>query len=244
MDHPHAVALSPGTEQEWLPLYRIGAIAAFTYLALMLLPLGLMIAAPLPPMEGGGAVLDFVNAHRAVYIAELLCFVGLCIPAIVVFLALGIALRGANPSLALLGSVLGISSEVAAFALGSSPPSLSWALAEMAPRYARAVGPARDALASGAEALVAGANAANPVGVLTALGILVLSMSFAKGGLGRAAALVGIITGAAGIMLEALRPYIGGVYSLYGILLIAWSIIVGLALARKARIASSTGSMG
>ncbi len=238
MDPSHAEALRPGNEKDWLPLYRLGAIAAFIYLAMMLLPLGLMIAAPLPPMEGGAAILEHINAHRAAYLAELACFVGLCVPAIVVFLALGIALRGASPSLALLGTILGISSEVAAFALGSSPPSLSWPLAEMAPRYAMAVGPARDALVAGAEALAAGANAVNLVGVLTALAILILSLAFIKGGLGRTAAIIGIITGAAGIFLEALRPLVGAAYSLYGILLLAWSIVVGLALARKAHLAA------
>ena len=90
--------------------------------------LALMIIAPVPPTEGGMVILDYVNAHRAVYLAELVSFVGLCIPAIAMFLALGIALRSTSPSFALLGSALGIASEIAAFAQGSSPPSLSWVL--------------------------------------------------------------------------------------------------------------------
>jgi hypothetical protein len=64
--------------------------ASFLFLAMMLAPLVLMIVAPLPPMEGGSPLLDFANAHRGVYSAGLICFVGLCIPAIAMFLALGI----------------------------------------------------------------------------------------------------------------------------------------------------------
>lgn len=221
----------------WAPLYKVGAIAAFIYVAMMLVPLALMIAAPLPPMEGGAAILEYVNAHRAVYLAELVCFVGLCVPAMAMFLSLGIALRDASPSFALLGSVLGIGSEIAAFALGSSPPSLSWALAELAARYATAVGPARDAIAAAAEALAASANAVSPIGVLTAMAILIVSALFAKGSMGRATGILGIVTGSLGMVLEAFRPYVGAVYGLYGILLPAWSLAVGFGLARRARAA-------
>jgi hypothetical protein len=239
MDQSSVEKSSLRSDREWAALYKVGAVAAFIYVAMMLAPLVLMIVAPVPPMEGGAAILDYVNAHRAVYFAELVCFVGLCIPAMAMFLALGIALRSASPSFALLGSALGIASEIAAFALGSSPPSLSWALAELATRYATAVGPARDALAAGAEALAANANAVSLVGVLTALGILIVSSFFAKGALGRAAGIIGIVTGASGIVLEAFRPYVGAVYGLYGILLPAWSVAVGIGLARKARMAAS-----
>jgi hypothetical protein len=149
--------------------------------------------------------------------------------------ALGIALRSASPSFALLGSTLGIASEIAAFAVGSSPPSLSWALAELATRYATAVGPARDAIAAGAQTLAASVNAVSLVGVLTALGILMISLLFAKGSFGRTAGIIGIVTGASGIVLEAFRPYVGALYGLYGILLPAWSVAVGIGLARKAK---------
>ncbi len=243
MDQSSAGTSPLRPEREWAALYRAGAVASFIYVAMMLAPLALMIVAPLPPMDGGAAILDYVNAHRGIYVAELVCFVGLCIPAIAMFLALGVALRSASPSLALLGSALGISSEVAAFAIGSSPPSLSWGLVELATRYAKGVGPARDAFAAGAEALAANVNAVSLVGVLTAMGILIISLIFAKGALGRVAGVIGIITGASGLFLEAFRPYVGAVYSIYGLLLLAWSVAVGICLARKARIAAS-GSAG
>ena len=39
----------------WAALYKVGAISAFIYVAMML--------APLPPIVGGAAILDYVNAH-------------------------------------------------------------------------------------------------------------------------------------------------------------------------------------
>jgi hypothetical protein len=226
------------SDKEWAGLYRVGALAAFAYVAMVLVPLVLMIVAPLPPMEGGAKLLEYVVAHREIYLAELICFVGLGIPAIALFTALGVALRSASPSFALLGSVLGIASETIAVG-SSSPPSLNFALVELARRYATAAGPDREALAAGAEALMASANAVSLVGVLTAIGILIVSCLFAKGGLGRVAGVIGIVTGAAGIVLETFRPYIGPVYGLYGLLLPAWSIAAGVALARKAREAAA-----
>ncbi len=46
------------SEKQWSSLYKVGAIAAFVYVAMMLVPLVLMIAAPIPPVEGGAAILD------------------------------------------------------------------------------------------------------------------------------------------------------------------------------------------
>jgi len=43
-----------------------------------------------------------------------------------------------------------------------------------------------------------------------------------------------IVTGAAVIASEALRPTIGPAYSLYGLLLLTWFILVGLGLFRLA----------
>lgn len=226
-------------EKQWSVLYKVGAVAAFVYVAMMLVPLVLMIAAPIPPVEGGAAILDYINANKGVYIAELISFVGLCIPAIAMFLALGIGLRTVSPSLALLGATFGIASEVAAFAVGSSPPSLSWGLVELASRYAAANGPAREALAAAAEILATNVNAVSLIGVLTAIGILIISLLFSKSAFGRVAGTIGIVTGASGIFLEAFRPYVGAAYGLYGILLPAWSIVVGIGLLRMARKASA-----
>ena len=62
--------------------------------------------------------------------------------------------------------------------------------------------------------------------ILTALGILLLSVVMLKG-VGKGAAILGIVTGAIGIVFEALRPLIGMAYAVYGLLLLAWFIVAG-----------------
>jgi hypothetical protein len=219
----------------WSLLYRAGAISAFAYILMILVPLVLLIVQPQPPLSGGVAILEYIAAHRVVYLAELVCFVGLSLPAIVVFFALGIALAPFGKSLAALGGLVGISSEIVALALGSSPPSLNGGLMVLSDRYAAASEPARASLASAAEALAAYANAISSAGILTALGILLLSILMTKGLFPKWIAILGIATGVLGILFEALRDSIGFVYGVYGILLPLWFLLVGLRLGRIAQ---------
>ena len=69
----------------------------------------------------GGALLEYIAAHQVIYLTELVCFVGLAVPALVVFIAVAVALKDANKSIAAIGGLFGIASEVIALALGSSP---------------------------------------------------------------------------------------------------------------------------
>jgi len=114
--------------------------------------------APAAPVRGA-AILEYVAAHCGVYLAELICFVGLSVPAIVVFFSLGVALFPYGRSQAALGALIGLSSEIVALALGSSPPSLTGGLVVLSDRYAVACEAARSSLATAAEALAAYANA-------------------------------------------------------------------------------------
>jgi hypothetical protein len=176
-------------------------------------------------------VLSYIAAHKAAYMVELISFVGLSVPALVVFLAAGAALLRVDRSLAALGAVTGIASEIIALALGSSPPSLSGGLLYLSDQYAAAVGDAqRASLAAGAEALVAGANAVSAAGILTAAAILLLSLAMRKGLFPRATAWIGIVTGALGIVSETFRPLIGPGYILFGLLLPTWFALVGAKL--------------
>jgi hypothetical protein len=219
----------------WRLLYRAGALSALVFVILILVPLVLLIVQPQVPVSGGAAILEYIGAHRAVYLAELLCFVGLSLPALLVFLALGIALSRSNRSLAAMGALVGAASEIIALALGTSPPSLGGGLLVLSRQYVTAGEAARPALAAAAEALAASANAVTAAGILTALGILLLSLAMAKAGFGRGRAILGIVTGALGIVLEALRPLVGMAYSLYGLLLPLWFVAAGLGLLRLAR---------
>ncbi len=208
-----------------------GSILAFVYTVMVILPLVLIFTTPQPPTTGGLAVLSYIAAHKGIYLAELICFVGLSIPAIGVFFALAILLVKSNKVLAVLGGLVGIVSEIVALALGGSPESLHGGLVYLSNQYALASSEAqRLALSTAAESLIAIVNSVSAAGVLTALAILLLSLCMLRGTIGRGIAIFGIVTGILGIVLEASRPVVGMIYALYGILLPIWFIVVGIML--------------
>ncbi len=223
------------SEWTWRRLYRIGGISGGVYALLVLVPLVLVFTAPVPPHRGG-PLLAYIAEHRAVYLVELVCFVGLAVPALVVFAALALALRGVDPVMAALGGLAGIVSETIALALGSSPQSLHGGLVVLSTQYAGAANDTeRAGLVSAADALIAATNAVSWAGILTAAAILVLSLLMRRGGFGTALTVVGVVTGALGIVSEALRPVMGVSYLLYGLLLPTWFLWVGVKLLHLAR---------
>jgi hypothetical protein len=209
-------------------LYRAGGWSALLYVLLVVVPVVLVVLAPLPPTQGA-ALLEYIAAHQVVYLIELVCFVGLAVPALVVFSAVAVALKDANKSIAAIGGLFGIASEVIALALGSSPQSLHGGLVVLGNAYQDAGGDSeRASLASAADALIAATNAVSWAGILTAAAILLLSSIMRKDVFfGRVVGTVGMVAGALGIVSEALRPMIGPGYMLYGLLLPVWFALVG-----------------
>ena len=227
---------SASPDPSWRGLYRVGGVSAALYVVLIIIPLVLLNTTPLPPLSGGAAMLQYIASHKPVYIIELVSFVGLSLPAMVVFLALYVALKHLNKSYAALGALVGIASEVIALAYNSSPPSLNTGLLYLSDQYVAATTAAqRAAFATGAEGLIAVSNAVNAAGILTAMGILILSLVMLKGVFHKGVAYLGIATGAIGIISEALRPIIGPGYYIYGLLLPIWFVAVGWKLYRLAR---------
>ena len=217
----------------WNWLYASGSVMALLYIIMVVVPLVLIFTTPQPPATGGAAILGYIASHKAIYMTELICFVGLSVPALGVFLAVSVSLRDAHRSLAALGGLIGIASEVVALSLGSSPQSLSGSLVYLSDQYgAAATDVQRASLAGAAEGFLASANAVSSAGILTALGILALSVCMLRGTWSRAVAVLGIVTGLAGVVCEALRPRIGPVYGIYGLLLPAWFLCVGIRLYR------------
>lgn len=229
--NPQLVNPSPDVDESWRTLYTIGSGVALIYVIMVVIPLALMTVAPLPPTTGGDAVLRYIALHKGIYLTELACFVGLSIPAMAVFLAVAVSLKGVNKSLAMLGGLTGIISEVLALALGASPQSLSGGLVYLSDQYAvTSVASQRAALASAAEGFLATANAVTPAGILTALGILLLSLCMLRGVYPRGVGWLGVVTGALGVVSEALRPQLGAAYLIYGLLLPTWFAVVGVSL--------------
>lgn len=222
-------------DPSWGLLYRAGGVSALAFVVLVLVPVVLVFAAPVPPVDGRELLL-FIASHKVVYVTELVCFVGLSVPALVVFSAVAMALRTVDKSVAAVGGLMGVASEVIALALGSSPQSLHGGLVILSSSYAAARTDAeRAGLVSAAEALVAATNAVSWAGVLTAAGILLLSLLMRRGGFGPALMVFGVLTGTIGIVSEALRPMIGPWYLLYGLLLPTWFALVAWRLLRLGR---------
>jgi Domain of unknown function (DUF4386) len=216
------------SESSWRGLYSAGSISAALYVVLIVVPIVLLFITPQPPLLDGTALLQYIATHKAVYIMELVSFVGLSLPAMVVFLALYRALKQVNPSHAAIGGLIGIASEIIALAYNSSPPSLDTGLLYLSDQYAATTGEAqRAALAIAAEGLMAVSNAVNAAGILTAFGILILSLVMLKGSFWTSVGYLGIVTGTLGIGSEVLRNVIGPGYLIYGILLPGWFIAVG-----------------
>jgi hypothetical protein len=224
-----------GPDMSWAPLYRAGAVSTLVFVLLVLVPVVLVFAAPVPPTDGR-ELLEYIAAHKIVYLTELVCFVGLSVPALVVFGALAVALGRLNKSMAAIGGLFGIASETIALALGGSPQSLHGGLVVLSDSYLAAGTDAeRASLVSAADALIAATNAVSWAGILTAAAILVLSLIMRRGYFGSVVAILGVVTGAAGIVSEALRPMIGPAYLLYGLLLPTWFALVGWKLFRLDR---------
>lgn len=243
VDASHSGLATASPDPSWTDLYRAGGIAAALYVLLIVVPLVLLNTTPQPPLSGGAALLQFIASHKAVYIIELVSFVGLSLPALVVFLALYVALKHLNKSLAALGAVVGGASEVVALAYNSSPPSLNGSLVYLSDHYvAAATVEQRAAFATAAEGLVAQSNAVNAAGILAAIGILIISLVMLKGVFRKGVAYLGMVTGAVGIVSEVLRDLIGPGYYVYGLLLPIWFIAVGWGLFRLAGASSSAQS--
>jgi len=235
---------SADPDASWSPLYRAGGIAAGVFVLLVAVPVVLVFAAPLPPTEGA-SLLAYIAANKMVYLTELVCFVGLAVPAMIVFLAVGVAVKGLDKSLAAIGGLFGVASEIIALALGSSPQSLHGGLVLLSDDYAAAQTDAqRVSLVSSADTLIAATNAVSWAGILTAAAILTLSMVMRRGVFGMPTAVLGILTGAVGIVCEAFRPLIGPVYLLYGLALPVWFGMVGWGLLRISRPQRSMISVG
>src|SRR6266571_2632179 len=223
-------------DPSWRGLYRVGAVSTVLYVVLIIIPLVLMFTTPQPPLAGGAATLEYIASHKLVYLIELVSFVWLSLPAMVVFLALSMALKHVNKSYVALGALIGMASGVIALALNYSPQSLNMGLLDLSDQYVAATTAAQHAaLASAAESLMAMTNAVASAGSLTALGILIVSLVMLGGVFPKGVAYLGIVTGVLGIVSEALRPIIGPGYIVYGLLLPIWFIAVGWKLYRLGR---------
>jgi hypothetical protein len=212
----------------WRSLYFVAGIGSIAFVLLLIGALAVDFIAP-PPVHGGAETLEFIAANKVPYVLEQVLWILPNVLAVLVFVALFIALSPVNKSLALIGSLLGGLSWAMFLAIPvTSRGSLT--LVYISDQYVAAAVSERDRYAIAAEAIVAENNTPAIVAVLSAAGILLISLVMTKGVMPRAIGWLGVATGALGMLSEALRHAAPFFYWGYGILLWVWFIAVGIAL--------------
>lgn len=221
------------SDPAYRPFYRVAGVASLLYVVLSLAALTLDFVTP-PPVTGGTETLGFIAEHKASYIAEQILWIAPDILPVVTFLALYLALRHVNAGLALASTVVaGIPWAVLLAIPVSSRGSL--VLVTLSDWYMAAATPElRDRYATAAEAIIAEGNTPGIAGVLAAVGILLVSLVMLRSTLPRTLAWLGIATGVVGVASEVLRYAVPMFYSVYGLLLWAWFVMVGILLLRLA----------
>jgi hypothetical protein len=212
----------------------VGAVAAGLTVVLYLAALLMFVLLPAPPQStsGGAATLAYVTSQRAVYVIRQVLWLAPSLLLILVVLALAVALYHLDKSFAAIAGVIAGASWAVSLAWPTTGEG-SLAMVVLSDRYQNAATDAeRSPFVAGAELLLALNDAQVVIGVLQALGILLLSLLMARGGFPRGLAWLGVATGAIGIASEALRPLLGWAYAVFGLVLFVWLIWVALALWR------------
>lgn len=221
-------------DETWGPLYRAGAISAGIAVAMYTVATVVFAFGTALPEAGGATMLEYVDAHRSSYVLRQLLWLVPGLFLMVVFLALAVALRRHGRSLAAIAGLIGVSSWAVSFAWPTTGDG-SLAMVLLSDRYAEAATAGEQAsFVAAAEALDALNDAPAAIGVLQALGVLLVSLLMLRGTFTRPLAWLGVATGAVGIVAEALRPFLGAGYAVYGLLLFVWLAWVAVELWRLA----------
>jgi hypothetical protein len=222
-------------DPSWRSLYRAGGICAMLNVVAYLTAI-VVISVAAPPIRADGAeTLTYIAAHRGLYTAEQVLWLAPGVLAMIVFLALAVAVKSVDKGYAAIAGLIGVSSWAITLALpvtGGGSPILVY----LSNEYATATSAEqRAAFATVAEGLMAENNTPNLAGVLTTVGILLISLVMLRSAFPRWTAVLGIVTGVIGVVSEVLRPVLGVGYSGYGLLLLVWLAVIGWKLYGLAR---------
>jgi hypothetical protein len=210
-------------------------VSAWIFVGMLVAAIVLTIATPAPPTAGGTATLEYIAAHRTLYIVHQQLWLLPGVFAMVTFLALYPALRHLGRSLAALGAVVGGSAYALTLAIPTTTTGAP-ALVYLSDQFVATADPTRRAaFATAAETLIAQNRTTMAVGPLTTVGLLIVSIVMLRGVFPRAVAYLGITVGVLGIASEALRFVFEGFYGVYGVLLLVWMGAVGWTLLRLGR---------
>ena len=224
-----------GRPDSWRLLYRVGGVSAWLLVGMLVAAIVLAIATPAPPTAGGTATLDYIAAHRTLYIVHQQLWLLPGLFGMVTYLALYPALKDLGRSLAALGTAVGGSAWALTLAIPTTTTGAP-ALVYLSDQSTATTDPARRAaLAAAAETLIAQNRTPVVVGPLTAVGLLIVSIVMLRGVFPRAVAYLGIATSVLGVASEALRFVVEGGYGVYGVLMLVWTGAVGWRLYQLGR---------
>ncbi|WP_298460847.1 hypothetical protein [uncultured Cellulomonas sp.] len=228
------VTLGGVADTAWTPLYRAGAVCAGLAVVVYVAALVVVAVTSAPPTSGGADVLAWIAEHRTTYVVRQVLWRAPSLPLMVVSLALAVALRRRGRPVAAVAGMVAVASWALSFAwptTGDGAP----AMVLLSDRYAEATTAGQRApFVAGAEVLLALNDVPSAIGVLQTVGVLLLSLLALRGPLPAPVAWTGVVTGAVGVVCEALRPVLGWAYVTYGLLLFVWLVLVASALWRHA----------
>jgi hypothetical protein len=97
-------------DPSWSPLYCAGAVSAGLAVILYVAALVIFVITTAPPTVGGAAILEYVNAYRAIYIIRQVLWLALSLLLVVVVLSLTVALLHRSKSYAVMAGMIAVTS--------------------------------------------------------------------------------------------------------------------------------------
>lgn len=169
-----------GPDPAWRSRYRAGGISGLAIVVPYLIAIVLVSVAPPPLRASGAETLEYIAAHRWLYTVEQVLWLAPGVLAMVVLLALPAAVKHVDKGYAAIADLIGVSSWALTLALpttGGGAP----VLVSLSNRYAAATTTEQCTAYVTAVGGFIAENNTNLVGVLTTVGILLISLVMLKG---------------------------------------------------------------
>lgn len=223
--HPSDPASHYRSDPGWKRLYRMAAVSVVLYIVLgIAIPPLMIVSIQYDAKLNGIELLNFIAENRSWWIVIQGLVMGTAVLLIVMFAALYPALQHLEKNLLAVGVVMGIGSQILYLAYFPVVNGLQY----MSDQYVAASSEVqREALAAGAEALVAQNNAYGPSEAVMALAILLISIVMLKGVFPRWVAWLGMLALPAALIGGLLKSTLGIVYLWWWAIAVVWFVAVG-----------------
>ncbi len=221
-------------DPSWRKLYLAGGISALLYVFSALVIPTLMVLIPgYDFKQNGPELLAFIGENKVWWIVLQSLVLETSILVIITSVALFVALSGVDKSIAAVGTVILLTTQILFMAY--YPVLLG--LVYLSNQYGGAGAEQQKVLATAAEALIAQNNAFNPVyESLFGAGIFVISLAMRKGIFHKGVAYLGMAVFFSAIVALSLWPVIGIGYFWWWLVFAIWFVAVGWRLIQLGRV--------